>query len=529
MRSKRYVVMISIFILLIVLGLIYFIVRKDSNDIEENQEINYETISMITNLRLGISDFDSIHPYVTSNREVIYINQLIFEPLLTISEDYHIETCLAKEWSRIDGKTYIIKLNESVKWSNGNEFYSEDVKFSVETLQQYQDSIYYENIKNIEKIEIIDNYTIRIELKEEEPFFEYNLIFPIISSKQYSKKDIKDSKIVPVGTGKYKINKIDNDKIELTKNEEWRNIDTENINIKTIYINLYDTMGKVYNGFKLGSIDLIHTANNNLEEYVGSLGYSKKAYSNREYDYLALNCVDSVLKFKEVRQAINTVIDQQKIATSILENNATAANYPLAYNYYLIEESSYYNISDAEKAKEILQNAGWSYEYGIWQKEVDGITKTINITLTVSKNNEQRIKVANEIKSQLEAIGIRIDIEQVSDAKYKNCIENHDYEMILTGVYLALSPDLTSFIGENNIANYRNEEIFSILNEVNNITENDLRKEKYKRIFEIYDDEVPYIGLYYNHDVIAYSTTMRGDIKPNCYSIFYNFSNWYRE
>ena len=41
---------------------------------------------------------------------------------------------------------------------------------------------------------------------------------------------------------------------------------------------------------------------------------------------------------------------------------------------------SLYDVYDlCEKAKEILQNAGWKYEYGLWQKEIDGVTKTINI------------------------------------------------------------------------------------------------------------------------------------------------------
>ena len=67
------------------------------------------------------------------------------------------------------------------------------------------------------------------------------------------------------------------------------------------------------------------------------------------------------------------------------------------------------------------------------------------------------------------------------------------------------------------------------MNEINTITDEIVLKEKYAEIFKIYDNDVPYIGLYYNHDTIAYSTDLMGDVKPNCYSIFYNFSNWYRE
>ncbi len=137
--------------------------------------------------------------------------------------------------------------------------------------------------------------------------------------------------------------------------------------------------------------------------------------------------------------------------------------------------------------------------------------------------------MAEEIKKELEAIGIKISIEKVSDTKYQNYLKNNNYEMILTGINTSLSPDLTSFLGKNNLANYENEEITYILKELNSITDENLQKEKYEKIIEIYKKEVPYIGLYRNQDIVVYSNDFRGDVTPNNYSLYYNFSNWYRE
>ena len=137
--------------------------------------------------------------------------------------------------------------------------------------------------------------------------------------------------------------------------------------------------------------------------------------------------------------------------------------------------------------------------------------------------------MAEEIKKELEAIGIKISIEKVSDTKYQNYLKNNNYEMILTGINTSLSPDLTSFLGKNNLANYENEEITYILKELNSITDENLQKEKYEKIIEIHKKEVPYIGLYRNQDIVVYSNDFRGDVTPNNYSLYYNFSNWYRE
>ena len=528
MKINSLKIIIVIFILFVIAGGAFFIVENSKNKEEESQEISYKIVNMITELRLGISDFDSMHPYITNNREVIYINQLIFEPLLTVTEDYKITNCLAKEWSKLEENYYLIKLKENVKWQDNSEFTSTDVKFSIEQLKELKNSIYYENVKNIKSVEIIDNYTVRIELTQEVPLFEYNLIFPIIFSKQYKNIDIQSSNKVPLGTGKYKISAIEKEKIELEKNNNYRNIDIEDSNFKTITINIYDSTGKVYNAFKLGSIDFIHTNNNNIEEYIGTMGYGKKTYANREYDYLALNCQNGILQFKEVRQAINKIIDKEKITVSILENKATVANYSIDSNNYLLK-NYVYKKSNVEKAKEILKESGWKFEYGIWQKEINGITKTINIDLAVNKNDTQRIKVAEELKTQLESAGIKINIQKISQTQYQNYLKNHQYEMLLTGIYTPIAPDLNGLLGKDNLANYENEEINTILNDLNSIKDEETIKEKYNRIFEIYEQDIPYIGLYYNNDVIAYSTNLLGDINPNWYSIFYNFSNWYRQ
>ena len=93
------------------------------------------------------------------------------------------------------------------------------------------------------------------------------------------------------------------------------------------------------------------------------MGYNKKVFANREYDYIALNCQNTILQYPEVRQAISKVIDKEKIVTSTLENKVTVANYPLINNSYLLKDIEVSNKTNTEKAKEILQNAGWKYEY----------------------------------------------------------------------------------------------------------------------------------------------------------------------
>lgn len=529
MKSRVSIVMIIIFILCIAGGVLYFVLQNPAKAEEKLTNISYETINMLTNIRLGISGFDSVHPYLTQNREMIYINSLIFEPLLTILQDYTIEPCLAKEYSKVNEKSYIIKLKENSSWSNKEKLTAQDVKFSIEELQKLNTSIYYENVKEISKVEIIDEDTLRIELTKEIPFFEYQLIFPIISKSQYEKDPIKTSKQMPIGSGRYKIQRLEKDKIELTQNEQWVSWKEESSNTKTITIYLYETMGEVYNSFRVGTIDFVHTANNNVEEYIGSMGYGKKEYTSREYDYLAFNCENSILQFEEVRKAIQLALNKENLIATSLENTVVPSYFPLDDTHYLLKDIELKTTNDTKEAKKLLEESGWKYEYGIWKKMIDGRTKTINITLSVSKENEQRVKIAKEIQKQLEEVGIKIQIEEISNVKYQNYLKNHNFEILLTGIYTPISPDISYFIGANNLASYQNQDIAVLLKELNHITDKNLQKEKYQKIIQIYQKEVPYIGLYKTKETILYSTTFRGEITPNNYNIYYNLPHWYRQ
>ena len=93
---------------------------------------------------------------------------------------------------------------------------------------------------------------------------------------------------------------------------------------------------------------------------------------------------------------------------------------------------------------------------------------------------------------------------------------------------LILSPNLETFFGESNLSNYKNEEITTIMNDVKNITDEDLLKEKYNRIRQIYDDEVPYISLYNSYYAVISNWNLKGNIEANWYNIFMDINNWYK-
>ena len=182
-----------IFIIFAILIMIFAIVKIKSDEKKSEQQLyesepEEETVEEVKEINLGVASFDSINPILSNNKNIQDISKIIFEPLMTLTSDYKLENCLAKEWAKQSDTEYIIKLQEGIKWSDGQDFTAEDVKFTIDRLKDTT-SIYNSNVQNVIQVEIVDDVTIKITLNQEVPFFEYNLTFPILSSKYYSDKE----------------------------------------------------------------------------------------------------------------------------------------------------------------------------------------------------------------------------------------------------------------------------------------------------------------------------------------------------
>lgn len=532
MKSKILKCTILVMIIVLITYSAYIIYGKKENNENKREIIDYtKEEEIIDNIRVPIVNFDTINPIISNNAQIQNLSKLVYEPLLTITNDYKIELCLAKEWSKVNASSYVIKLKENIKWSDGNLFTAKDVQYTIDRLKDANvKSVYSYNVEHVIGLEVIDDNTIRIDLDREVPFFEYNLTFPIMSHKYYANEDfVNTSKNNnPVGTGKFKVVN-ENGNVILKLNENWWNIDEKTSKLSQIQIIKYGNMGEVYKAFKIGNIDLINTNNIELENYIGTIGYSLKNFKGRELDYLVFNCNNEELSNKEIRQAISYAIDKQNIVSAIYGDKYYVANFPLDYGNYLYEQEKVGYEYNIDKAKSILIDNGWEFKYRTWQKIKDYRTLRLSFNLVVNSSNIKRIEVAENIKNSLEYLGIKINVIKANDVTYTRYLENKNYDMILTGKYTALSPDLSTYFGESNLANYNNEMAKQILNEVNDIKEEKTLKEKYNTLIDIYKKDVPYVYLYWNRSSLICSSKLMGDIKPNRYNLFYNIDTWYRQ
>lgn len=390
---------------------------------------------------------------------------MIYKPLIEITQDFDIKGGLAKEWSKTAENEYIIKLDE-MKWHNGSSVTARDVEFTIETIKNV-DSIYKENVKQIANIDIIDDKTIKIKLSEKTDFFEYLLCFPIVKENTYNKENI--------GTGEYKVEKIEGNKIILTNGE------------RQIKINIYDTIADMYGEFSKERIDLIITKNHEYAEYIKNIGVSEQIITGRNYYYITFN--NKKLE-KEMKNQIKKLISREQIIYELYNNKYKISDLPLGYGSYLNKP-----IEEQQTQKKMISHL----RIGISQ-------------------NEELYKIAEQIKKQLKEKNIEVNISYYYD--FEQAVLNNYYDLILNKKTVDITPKIDYYFQDKNIKT-------DIIN-IYKIENKEVLKEEYYKIFEQYERELPFIGLFFDSYIILHNSKLKGDFNGNWYNIFYNIDTWYK-
>lgn len=530
MKNNIFGYLFFVFIIIIMAFAIYKVNYSNENTEEENSL--EKTIANIsenkgTKMTLGIAEFDTINPIITRNRKVQEIDKLIYESLVNIDSEGRVKENLAIEWETTNNITYIVRLRGGVKWTDGTYFSSNDVQFTINKLKESENSVYSENVRKIREVDIIDNTTLRIILSEAVPFYEYYLNFPILSSNYYGEDDFwnTDKNQKPITTGRFEVSEAGSSTIVLKKNKNWWNIKNNESVIETININLYSTLAELYNAFKLGSIDIIATDNASYQDYIGKIGYNVTEAEGRNYVFLALNTQNAILSDANVRRALKNAINKDEIVSTIYGNSYSKASFPVSSKDYLVDytDENTFNISEIEKN---LKNSGWLFVQKQWRKNINYRTVKIELNM-VTKAGTKRVEIARYLKSALADQGIAINIIEVGDEEYQNYLRNRNYDMILCEATQSIAPDLTTYFGSNNLANFSNDEVNEIMRYIDNITDENELKSKYQKLYEINESEVPYIGIARSKLYVITNSYLSAKIDSKWYDLFFNFKDWY--
>ena len=464
---------------------------------------------------------------------------LIFNGLVKYDTDLSLIGDLAEKWDiSKDGLTITFYLKKGVRWTDGVEFTAEDVMFGYKTIiDEKIPTPYKGDFLQVEKAEVIDRYTFRVTYKK--PFAPAlaswgNL--PILPKHILEGKDITkiDFGRHPIGMGPFILQKWDpGQKLILKANNDY----FEGRPYLDYYIyRIIPDQATMFMELRTGGIDMMGLTPIQYKRQTNTpyfkKNFQKFKYPTLVYTYLGFNLKHPFFKDIRVRKAIAYGIDKQEIVDVVLFGLGTIATGPYLPNTWPYNPNVQKYEYNPEKAKKLLQQAGWIDTNG--NGIVDKNGKEFKFTILTNMGNSLRERTATIIQWRLKQIGIKVDIRLLEWSTFINeFIDKRRFEAVILGWSIGLDPDQydiwhSSKTGEKefNFISYNNPQVDKLLEQGRSTFDIQKRKKAYYKIQEILADEVPYVFLYVPYALPIVHARFKG-IKPSPIGITYNIHKWY--
>lgn len=393
-----------------------------------------------------------------------------------------------------DGLTYTFNLHENVKWHDGKDFSSEDVKFTLEAIQENKGNN-VERLACISEIECPDKNTVVFKLSEKSAGL--IALLPqvkILAKHLYEGQDWLENPANqnPVGTGPFKFvehKKGTNVTIEAFDDYFLGRPNVDKIVFKTIPDE--NTIVQAYINNEIDVMDLAGAispaAMPNLENQ-SNTKISTMISADRQY--MITNLAKSPWSDVKVRQAVALAIDRDEMVTKAHKGYAEKAIgfYTPAVKWAYTDE---YKMpeKDIEKAKQLLDEAGFTPDKdGIRIKDAEIVIFQFAVFSDIAKI----------VQANLKEIGIDCKITTLEYAAWEEKLQSGAFDIAIIGGYHGPDPDnMVIRIGEKGVLNfmkYKNDRIEELFKLGRNANEEE-RPAVYYEMQKIMSEELPVMPL----------------------------------
>jgi ABC-type transport system substrate-binding protein len=237
-----------------------------------------------------------INPVLASNDNDRSVSGLIFSGLVRFNEKNEVIPDVADRWEvSSDQKSYKFILKDSVFFQDSEKLTSGDIVYTIGRIKELENkSPLYDAWKDV-SVSAPDETTVVFDLPKPYGPFLFNCNFGIlpdhISPEEISKK--------PIGSGKYKFNKIKKDNgtiksVALDRNENYYSAKPY---IRKIDLEVFDSEKEMDSAVQKNKIDAVSGS-------INAEGFHSISFSNSRKLGLILNVKDAKLSDKSLRQKI---------------------------------------------------------------------------------------------------------------------------------------------------------------------------------------------------------------------------------
>ena len=435
----------------------------------------------------------------------------LFDTLVERDQNLKMVPALAAELPKLVGPTtWEVKLRQGVRFHNGEEFNAESVKFSLERVKTGLRAS--SNFRPIEKVDIVDAYTVRVQTSKPWP------IFPTIMTsrqasmyppKAYAGKDSAFISKNPIGTGPYKLVRWSKDEeIVLEANDQyWRGAPK----IKTVVFRPIPDDAVRVAALQNGEVDVAVNIPPHLATIIAnhpkiflstapSIRTLQLMFVTHEYDaqHKLVGPYKGVTADRRVRQAIAYALDVDEIIKGVLDGKAMRTATLLTPLHFGYDPAIKPIKQDLGKVKQLLTEAGFP--------------GGMELTLNSPQGRYVRDKeVAEAVTGQLTKAGIKTQLKTYEFVNYLNTLVYvHKPGPVWLIGWGTATVDAETVYGPlfrsgSNHGHYHNADIERIVDQAQTQMDEKQRLATYHRINKLWIDDMPAVPLYQQLDLYGAS------------------------
>jgi ABC-type dipeptide transport system, periplasmic component len=255
-------------------------------------------------------------------------------------------------------------------------------------------------------------------------------------------------------------------------------------------------------------------------------------YINLAYTFLGYNLQSPLFKDVRVRRAIAHAVDKKALVAGALMGQGEATIGPYVPGTWAYNDAIKEYPNDLDAALGLLAEAGW-------KKDAKGILRDAKgrkfaFSIMTNQGNEQRIKTAVMLQSQLRPLGMEVSIRTVEWATFFSQFVNKGlFDAVILGWTTPPDPDLYDIWHSSrtrprglNFMMYANAEVDEHIVRARETFDRAERKRAYDRVQEILHEEQPYCFLYAPYAIPLVHNRFQG-IAVAPAGIGYNFIDWW--
>jgi peptide/nickel transport system substrate-binding protein len=485
---------------------------------------------------------DLLNP-VDGSREVIGVRllQLLYRGLIDKDRMGEWQPVLAldmPEYNEID-KTLTFKLKTGIQWPDGQAITAKDV---VHSFKVYVDArSKYGNVNildNFEKVEAVDNETIKFYLKRADrrslartSFF----IMPshILGDSTYIAHDNPYNRSL-IGAGPYVLKSLDENSAVLEVNSRYYKMPPSIQSVQLI-TNPVEDVHKVL--LQSGHIDLDPVIRpQDLPEYQSDLSIELLPYDSQSWYGFAYNCEKGILQFKEVRQALSKSFNRAEALRATFADQGTLISGPYTHSSFSFNPQIRPYEYDPLTLDALLDSLQIVDTNGDGIREFNGESLVLHMVLSMRISQDNKDICANFVQ-QLKAHGIEVIVDyQEQQAWYEKIFYSHNYDITFvqwkfdegSNIYPLFSKTQKS-PGMFNIVQFDNDEVEILLDRFRNTEDDSERTEIGMRLHELLHEESPYTFLWTLQHGMAYRADNIRRINIHPFNFFNYIDEWLLE